>query len=234
MPPSYPESENGQPIAFPTSRQELILPGPAGHLECLVDVPEPADARAGTIVICHPHPLHGGTMHNKVVTILERAMRELGLNTVRFNFRGVGESEGQYDDGYGETDDLFAVTEWVRRSRPDDSLWLGGFSFGTYISLRAAQNLKLGQLISVAPAVGRFSFADLHHPGCPWLIIAADEDEVIAIDEVRDWVDSVDPPPDFVVMERASHFFHRRLMDLRGLLKNGVSDTLPDRVDEDA
>ena len=220
--------------SFPTERQELFLDGPAGRLECIVDVPEPDDARPATFVICHPHPLHGGTMHNKVVTIMERSMRELGLHTVRFNFRGVGESEGAYDDGYGETDDLFAVTEWVRRSRPNDELWLGGFSFGSYITLRAAQNLKLGQLVSIAPAVSRFSFADLHRPDCPWLVIQGDEDEVVPFDEVSAWVDTVEPPPDFVVMERAGHFFHRRLMDLRGLLKNGVSDQLPERVNASA
>ncbi len=219
---------------FPSERSELGLPGPAGNLECIVDRPEPADARPATFVICHPHPLHGGTMHNKVVTIMERSMRELGLNTVRFNFRGVGESEGQYDDGYGETDDLFAVTEWIRKTRPGDQLWLGGFSFGSYVALRAAQNLDLGQLVSIAPAVSRFSFADLHHPGCPWLVIQGDEDEVVSFDDVRAWVETVEPPPDFVVMEHAGHFFHRRLMDLRGLLKNGVSAQLPERVDAGA
>jgi len=128
---------------FPASRQAFFIRGPAGCLECVSDVPDPADERLATIVICHPHPQHGGTMHNKVVTIMERSMRELGLRTIRFNFRGAGESEGEYDEGYGETDDLFAITEWVRQSRPDDVLWLGGFSFGSYITLRAAQNLKL-------------------------------------------------------------------------------------------
>lgn len=218
------------PEEFPAERSELFLRGPAGRLECIVDVPEPQDARPATFVICHPHPQHGGTMHNKVVTIMERSMRELGLNTVRFNFRGVGLSEGSYDDGYGETDDLFAVTEWVRRSLPGHELWLGGFSFGSFITLRAAQNLKLGQLVSIAPAVTRFSTADLQRPDCPWLIIQGDEDEVVNFDAVRDWVAQIDPPPDFVVMEHASHFFHRRLMDLRGLLKNGVATQLPEPV----
>lgn len=218
------------PEVYPSERSELFLRGPAGRLECIVDVPEPEDARPATFVICHPHPEHGGTMHNKVVTIMERAMRELGLNTVRFNFRGVGESEGQFDDGYGETDDLFAVTEWVRRTRPADQLWLGGFSFGSFITLRAAQNLKLGQLVSIAPAVSRFSFAELSRPDCPWLIIQGDEDEVVSFDAVREWVEQVEPPPDFIVMEHAGHFFHRRLMDLRGLLKNGVSAQLPERT----
>ncbi len=212
---------------FPESREEFLLRGPAGALECIADVPEEGEEVPATIVVCHPHPQHGGTMHNKVVTIIERSMRELGLRTVLFNFRGVGLSEGEFDDGYGETDDLFSVIEWVRRARPDDALWLGGFSFGAYISLRAAQNVKLGQLISVAPPVERYGFADIDHPGCPWLVVQGDEDDVVSFDAVQLWVDSLDPPPDFVAMKRAGHFFHRRLMDLRGLLKNGVRDHLP-------
>ena len=221
--------DQSQPEAFPAERSEIFLRGPAGRLECVADVPEAGDERPATIVLCHPHPMHGGTMHNKVVTIMERSMRELGLRTVRFNFRGVGESEGSFDDGYGETDDLFAVVEWVRRTRPDDVLWLGGFSFGAWISARAAQNLKLGQLISIAPPVDRFS-EPLEHPGCPWLVVQGDEDDVVSADAVMDWAAGIEPAPELIVMERAGHFFHRRLMDLRGLLKNGVRDQLPEPV----
>ena len=213
---------------FPAERSEFFLRGPAGQLECIADVPEAEVERPATIVICHPHPQHGGTMHNKVVTIIERSMRELGLRTIRFNFRGTGDSEGSYDEGYGETDDLFAVIEWVRQTRPNDSLWLAGFSFGSYIALRAAQNVKLGQLISIAPAVSRFAFGELERPDCPWLVIQGDEDDVVPVDEVKAWVAGVEPGPDFVIMEQAGHFFHRRLMDLRGLLKNGVMANLPD------
>jgi alpha/beta superfamily hydrolase len=215
---------------FPASRQDFILRGPAGKLECAADVPDPQDERPATMVLCHPHPLHGGTMHNKVVTIMERAMRELGLRTVRFNFRGAGESEGEHDEGYGETDDLFAVTEWVRRTRPDDELWLGGFSFGSYIALRAAQNLQLGQMITIAPPVDRYEFSSIQHPNCPWLVVQGDEDEVVALEDVKCWIEDLDPQPDFLVMEMATHFFHRRLMDLRGLLKNGVRPNLPDKL----
>ena len=213
---------------FPSERGEFLLRGPVGMLECATDVPEPDCERPATIIICHPHPLHGGTMHNKVVTILERSMRELGLRTVRFNFRGTGESEGEHDDGYGETDDLFTVAEWVRRTRPQDSLWLGGFSFGSYITLRAALNLDIGQLITIAPPTDRYPFDCLHHPDCPWLVVQGDEDDVVSIDSVRAWVNCVNPPPDLIVMKEADHFFHRRLMDLRGLLKNGVRDHLPE------
>ncbi len=214
-------------VEFPSSRQEFFIRGPAGRLECGAAVPDPAEERAATIVICHPHPQHGGTMHNKVVTIMERSMRELGLRTVRFNFRCAGESEGEHDDGYGETDDLFAVIEWVRHARPDDELWLGGFSFGSYISIRAAQNLKLGQLISIAPPVDRYEFENIQHPDCPWLVIQGDEDDIVSYDNVAAWVEKTNPQPEFLVMEQAGHFFHRRLMDLRGLLKNGVRPNLP-------
>jgi hypothetical protein len=222
--------DSNQLSGFPDSRQEFFLRGPVGQLECVADVPDPADELPATIVLCHPHPLHGGTMHNKVVTIMERSMRELGLRTIRFNFRGAGESEGEHDEGYGETDDLFAVTEWVRRVRPDDALWLGGFSFGSFIAMRAAQNLKLGQLISIAPPVDRYEFSKLQHPDCPWLVVQGDEDEVVALEDVICWLEDVEPRPDFVVMEMADHFFHRRLMDLRGLLKNGVRPNLPEKT----
>ena len=218
-----------QPGDFPLERGEFLLRGPAGLIECAVDVPEPADARRGTIIICHPHPEHGGTMHNKVVTICERSMRELGLRTIRFNFRGVGRSEGEFDDGYGETDDLFAVAEWVRRTRPDDSLWLGGFSFGAFITTRAALNLDIGHLISIAPPVDRYAFDSLHHPECPWLVVQGDEDEVVNVEMVSNWASKLKPAPELIIMDGADHFFHRRIMDLRGLLKNGVRSDLPER-----
>lgn len=222
-------SDTRQIDTFPEEKQEFFLRGPAGKLECVADVPDAEDERPATIVLCHPHPLHGGTMHNKVITIMERAMRELGLRTIRFNFRGAGESEGEHDEGYGETDDLFAVTEFVRHTRPNDQLWLGGFSFGAYIATRVAQNMQLGQLICIAPAVDRFKFDELQHPACPWLVVMGDEDEVVAFEDVSNWVETLDPAPDFLVMEQAGHFFHRRLMDLRGLLKNGVRPNLPEK-----
>jgi len=214
------------PESFPAERSEFFLRGPAGLLECASDVPDPKHERAITIVICHPHPQHGGTMRNKVVTIIERAMRELGLRTVRFNFRGVCASEGHFDDGYGETDDLFAVIEWVRRTRPHDVLWLGGFSFGAYIALRAASHLHLGQLITIAPPVDKYDFDKLPLPECPLLVVQGDEDDVISVDAVEAWAGNLDPRPNLIIMQQAGHFFHRRLMDLRGLLKNGVRDQL--------
>lgn len=217
---------------FPAQRTALFLRGPAGKLECITDVPAAAEARAATIIICHPHPQFGGTMNNKVVTIMERSLRELGLNTVRFNFRGAGASEGEYDEGFGETDDLLAVAAWVRRTRPTDVLWLGGFSFGSYITLRAAKDLQPALLISIAPPARRYAFAQLQHPRCPWLVIQGDEDDIVSVEDVRQWVQSTQPRPDLVVMEHAGHFFHRRLMDLRSLLQERVRGHLPARTTE--
>ncbi len=222
-----PEEPLKHPEYFPEKRQDIRLRGPAGLLECITDVADGASAQPVTAVLCHPHPQHGGTMHNKVVTILDRSLRELGLRTVRCNYRGVGESEGQYDDGYGETDDVLALVDWVRRVRPEDKLWLGGFSFGAYVSLRAAQNLELGQLISIAPPVQRFEFTRLDHPGCPWLVVQGDEDDVVSPDAVYEWAAGLEPAVELLVMEQTGHFFHRRLMDLRGLVKNGVRAQLP-------
>ncbi len=221
---------NPTPQAFPDSDASLLLPGPAGALEVIIEPPDPADARRGVAVVCHPHPLHGGTMHNKVVTMVARSLRELGLTTVRFNFRGVGESAGEYDEGRGETLDLLAVAEWVGRSRPNDALWLAGFSFGSYVALLGARHLPVKQMISVAPPVGRWDFSAAIAPPCPWLVIQGEDDEVVEPQAVYDWIEAMDDKPALVRMPEAGHFFHRRMMDLRGVVKNGVRANLPPPV----
>lgn len=215
------------PDGFPDRQTEFTLTGPAGRLECIADLPEADAARAATAVLCHPHPQHGGTMRNKVVTIMERSLRESGLRTLRFNFRGTGESEGEFDDGNGELGDLQAVVEWVRRVRPDDDVWLGGFSFGAWIALRAAQTVPARMLITIAPPVERYGFDELVSPNCPWLVVQGDEDDVVSPEAVIQWAEAMEPKPKLVVMEGSGHFFHRRLMDLRGLIKNAVQTHLP-------
>ncbi len=215
------------PEQFPAEATEFALTGPAGRLECLADIPEPDQARDGIAILCHPHPLHGGTMRNKVVTIMERALREMGLSTVRFNFRGVGDSEGEFDDGEGETLDLIAIFDWVRKVRPNSDVWLGGFSFGAYVSLKAAQYLPIRQLITIAPPVERYGVDELLPANCPWLVVQGDEDDVVSPEAVIQWAEGLDQKPDLVVMEGTGHFFHRRLMDLRGLIKNHVQSNLP-------
>jgi alpha/beta superfamily hydrolase len=231
-PDSVKPDSSTTPASFPQTAATILLRGPAGALEAATALPAPDEARRGTAIICHPHPQHGGTMHNKVVTIIERALRESGLATVAFNFRGVGASAGSYDDGRGETDDLLTVAQWVQSVRAGDALWLAGFSFGSYVALRAAQSLPLRQLISVAPPVGRWDFAALAAPACPWLVIQGETDEVVDAQAVYAFVAAQEHPPALVRMPDTGHFFHRRLMDLRGAIKNGVRANLPPRSDD--
>lgn len=215
------------PDSFPDQAASFALNGPAGKLEVISDVAERPGARRGTAIVCHPHPLQGGTMHNKVVTMVERSLRESGLDTLRFNFRGTGESEGSYDDGNGEGDDLAAVAQWVRRLRPDDALWLAGFSFGSYVSIRNAVRLHADALISIAPPAGRWPFDTVELPTCPWLVVQGEDDEIVDPQAVFDWIDAMEHPPELVRMPETSHFFHRRLMDLRGAIKHSIRDWLP-------
>ncbi|TCV92347.1 hypothetical protein EC912_10753 [Luteibacter rhizovicinus] len=215
------------PESFPDEATSFALAGPAGKLETITDVAPRECARAGVAVVCHPHPLQGGTMHNKVVTMVERALRESGLDTVRFNFRGVGESAGEYDEGRGESEDLAAVVEWVRRTRPNDKLWLAGFSFGSYVAFRNAVRLHADALVTIAPPAGRWDFSNIEIPACPWLIVQGEEDEVVDPEAVFAWIESLPVEPTLVRMPETGHFFHRRLMDLRGAVKHAVLEWLP-------
>jgi alpha/beta superfamily hydrolase len=212
---------------FPAESGPLHISGPAGQLELMVDLPEPGQERAGVAVVCHPNPPDGGTLHNKVVTMLARSLTELGLAVVRFNFRGVGQSEGTFDNGRGETLDLLAVTDWVRKVRPDDALWLGGFSFGSWVALQGARHLPVKQMISIAPPVGLRAFDGVLPPPCPWLVVQGEADDVVDPQKVYDWIAALPVKPTLVRMPDTGHFFHRRLIDLRGAIKNGVRKNLP-------
>ena len=215
--------------AFPTAHQSLLLDGPAGALEVVVDFPEPAEARPLVAVVCHPLPTEGGTMHNEVVTMVARALRELGATTVRFNFRGTGGSAGEFDDGRGEREDLRTVVDWVQDARPGDRLWLAGFSFGAYVTLAAAAELLPDAVISIAPpAAGRgWDFAAIAAPDVPWLVVQGDADEIIDPQAVYAWIDGLARKPQLVRMPDTSHFFHRKLVDLRGAIQHETKAWLP-------
>lgn len=218
-------------VPFPQESSTFSLAGPAGALEVAVD---PADgaAQPAVAIVCHPLPTEGGTMHNKVVTMAARALRECGIATVRFNFRGTGASEGTFDEGHGEADDLRAIARWVREQRPDAKLWLAGFSFGAYVTIKCATELDAAMLISIAPPAGRtWDFDAITVPVCPWLVIQGEADEIVDPQAVYAWIDSLKSlrqPPELVRIPDTSHFFHRRLMDLRGAIKAGIRPYLPD------
>ena len=212
---------------FPTVSGPLRLAGPAGVIEAAVELPKAEDVRRGVAVIGHPHPPDGGTMNNKVVTTIARALAESGIASVRFNFRGVGHSEGVYDQGRGETLDYLAVAQWLQAQRPDDALWLAGFSFGSWVALRAARQLPVRQMIAIAPPVGFRDFTGVPVPPCPWLVVQGEADDVVDPGKVIAWAEQADNPPTLVRMADAGHFFHGRLVDLRGAIKHGVRNQLP-------
>ena len=187
--------------------------GPAGDIEGLLDYPEASPSAIA--VVCHPHPLQGGAMQNKVAYMLARAFNDMGAISLRFNFRGVGGSAGQFDNGIGETEDALAAIDWLSAQHPGLPLWLGGFSFGSYVALRAQSQRPVRRLVTVAPAVERFSTADISEPTCPWLLVQGDADDVVSPEAVLAWARALKAPPRIEVMVGAGHFFHGRLNELR-------------------
>lgn len=198
----------------------MSIAGPVGPIEAVAE--EPRVCAPLYAVVCHPHPLFGGTMDNKVVTTLARAVHEGGIATLRFNFRGVGASAGTFDDGRGETADAAAVADHGAQRWPGRELVLAGFSFGAYVALRLSQERATRRLITVAPPVDRFDFSALAPPVCPWLVVQGDADEVVNPQSVIAWVKSLKPQPRLAVLPGVGHFFHGHLPALREALIDAI------------
>jgi len=205
----------------PPRSQKTSVSGPVGTLEAIVETPV-AGEPLGVVVVCHPHPQHGGTMHNKVAHTLARGFVRLGFAALRFNFRGTQGSDGEYDEGIGELDDALAALRWMRAEFADGPVWLAGFSFGAAIALRAAIEEPVDGLVTVAPAVSRFASGLASQPQCPWLIVQGDQDELVDIDETVEWVNRLGPGPELAVFPETSHFFHGKLVLLRQAVENFV------------
>jgi len=204
--------------------EKLFIDGPAGRLEAMVERPDTGTA-VGCVVVCHPHPQHGGTMHNKVAHTLARAFLRMGYAALRFNFRGTEASEGKFDDGNGELADALAAITWMRARYPDGPIWVAGFSFGAAIAVKAATRTTLDGLISVAPAITRIASGIETQPRCPWLIVQGDEDELVPVEDTVAWVDGLEPGPELLIIPGGEHFFHGRLLDLRESVTQFVQST---------
>ena len=202
-----------------TRAETLSVAGPAGALETRLEFPDGLSAAPSVFaVVCHPHPLFGGTMDNKVTHVLARSMMECGAPSFRFNFRGVGASGGAFDNGRGETGDLAAVVAEGRRRFPGAALWLGGFSFGAFVALRGAKDLAPAKLVAVAPPVARFELGSVANPECDWMLAQGDADDVVPPEAVLAWAAEQPRQPRLHVLAGAGHFFHGKLHELKPLV----------------
>ena len=195
---------------------KFTLDGHAGKMQCILDLPE--DAPRGIALVAHPHPLYGGTMENKVAQTLARTFVNLGYATARFNFRGVGESEGVHDDGRGEVDDMDVMYRHMTQEYPGLPVALSGFSFGTFVQAQFQQRLiaegrPAERLVLVGTAAGKWPM-----PPVPadTILIHGELDDTITLQEVFDWARPLDIP--VTVIPGADHFFHRKLGHIKNLV----------------
>jgi uncharacterized protein len=195
-----------------SAAQRLSIDGPAGKIEIAVN--DPGEARRGVALCAHPHPLYGGSLDNKVVQTLAKAFVALGYCALRLNFRGVGGSDGVFDEGRGELEDFMVLAEYARQTYGESERAIGGFSFGGYVAAAAAEKLAPAHLVLAAPAVGRFPVRTVA-PGT--LVVHGEEDDVVPLKDVLDWARPQELP--VVVFPGAGHFFHGGLVTLQRLVE---------------
>ena len=192
-------------------RDTVLLPGPAGKLEVVIN--RPSSTPRGIALIAHPHPLYGGTLDNKVTQTLASTFTELDCVALRMNFRGVGQSEGKHDEGHGETDDMLLLANYAKREFGELPIFLAGFSFGGFVQTRVATQLDIHKLVLIAPAAGRFDVAEVKPDT---LVIHGELDETVPLKDIMDWARPQNLP--IVVIPGADHFFHRRLHLIKQLV----------------
>jgi len=195
---------------------KFTLDGHAGKMQCLLDLPE--GAPRGIALVAHPHPLYGGTMENKVAQTLARTFVTLGYATARFNFRGVGESEGVHDEGRGEVDDMAIMYQHMVTQYPGLPVTLTGFSFGTFVQAQFAlrlveQNRPAERLVLVGSAAGKWAMPQVPQDT---ILIHGELDDTIPLQDVFEWARPQDIP--VTVITGADHFFHRKLGHIKNLV----------------
>ena len=203
----------------PKLGEHFLISGPVGGLEAVMACPNDRDSMSPIAVICHPHPLYGGSMANKVVYVVANTFGEMGLPTLRFNFRGVGHSQGRFDQGRGEVDDLIVVCDWFKQRYPDAPLWLAGFSFGSYVAFQAHQQVNAERLLLIAPPVTKYDFHAGVQTPIRWMVIQGGKDEIVAPEKVSAWVYRQGNAVSYEWLDDADHFFHGRLNHIRHAIK---------------
>lgn len=210
----------GQAGEFPFETQ-----GHAGVIEGVITLPGGALPTAW-LSIGHPHPLQGGSMNNKVVTTIARAAKDCSIASIRFNFRGVGKSEGVYDAGEGESQDMLKLVDGVLEQLPNAQLLFAGFSFGSYVAYKAAIMRPHTLLLSIAPPVSRYPYDAFSPAPAPWYLIKAGADEVVDVAEIDAFLQA-HPKIHAIDFVGASHFFHGRLLELREVLSQILREAVP-------
>lgn len=193
---------------------KLELTGNAGRIEACLMVPDTDTAQANKIAIVgHPHSLKGGAMQNKVVTTMARTFKAAGIPSLRFNFRGVGASEGEFDDGIGESEDMLKVAKQIQTEMPGVELIFAGFSFGSFVAYRTASQCEHTLLITIAPPVQNFDYTVFPIDPSPWVLVQGDEDDVVPPKLVFEFAEARDIQ--LIKFEKTEHFFHGKLTDLK-------------------
>jgi uncharacterized protein len=209
------------------------IPGPAGRLEALVDNPEarcttgkadpdgsPKPLRAA-IVLGHPHPLYGGSMHTKALYQVAKAFCRLGCAVLRFNFRGVGTSEGSFGNGLGEVEDYWAAMEFMASRYPELELWAGGVSFGSWVAATAGANDdRVTRLVAIAPPVSMYDFSAVSRSTKAKFFLNGEQDEVCPVQALREFYAHAEEPKDLVVVEGANHLFDGHLTELAAAVED--------------
>ena len=206
------------------------IQGPAGRLESLLD--EPEGAPRAEVVFGHPHPQQGGTMHTKVVYRGAKAFRQIGCAVLRFNFRGVGASEGSFDDGRGEADDFRTALSFMADRYPGVELWAAGFSFGAWIALTVgAADPRVRVLVGIAPPV-HYDMASVQASEKPTFIIHGERDELIPLQQIWTFYSAMREPKELVVIDAADHLFDGKVLEVGGAIQDLLGDfdtSAPDR-----
>lgn len=195
----------------------LTLEGRVGDLEGLLTVPNHINTNH-IAILGHPHSLQGGTMNNKVVTSMARVFKDLGIMCLRFNFRGVGLSQGEYDAGLGESEDMLGLVRLWREAQPQVNFIFAGFSFGSYVAYRTAAQTPHSLLITIAPPVHHYPYREFEPAPSPWLIIQGDEDEVVPANLVAQFAEESTLKLPIIHFPNTGHFFHGQLVNLKNQL----------------
>jgi len=199
------------------------IPGPVGPLEALLDTP--AGTPRAAVVFAHPLPIEGGTMHTKVVFQGAKALTRIGCVVLRFNFRGVGRSAGQWDKGHGELADFRAAADFLASKYPDLEMWAAGFSFGSYIAMTCgADDARICALIGIAPPVDRYEYASVKLSTKPKFIIHGERDELISLRVVREFYARLQEPKELIEIDRANHLFDGQASEVGDALEDLLGD----------